>query len=34
MKILEHLYGIGVVTAENEVAVRAKYDVKITQDEP
>jgi hypothetical protein len=34
MKVLEHLHGIGVVTAENEGAVRAKYDIQITQDEP
>ncbi len=34
MKVLEHLLGIGVVTAENEAAVRAKYEVQITQDEP
>ena len=34
MKILERLHGTGLVTAENEAAVRAKYEVQITQDEP
>jgi hypothetical protein len=34
MKVLEHLHGTGLVTAENGDAVPAKYDVQITQDEP
>ena len=34
MKLLEHLYGTGVVTADNENEVRARYDVRITRDEP
>jgi hypothetical protein len=33
MKVLEHLQGTGVVTIENGAAVRAKYDVQISQDE-
>lgn len=34
MKVLEHLHGTGLVTAEDGDEVRAKYDVQITQDEP
>lgn len=34
MKVLEHLHGTGLVTAESGDPVRAKYDVQITQDEP
>ena len=34
MKVLEHLHGTGLVTAENGDTERAKYDVQITQDEP
>jgi len=34
MKVLEHLQGTGLVTAENGDTEQAKYDVQITQDEP
>ena len=34
MKLLEHLHGTGVVIVENGDEVTAKYDIRITQDEP
>jgi hypothetical protein len=34
MKLLEHLHGTGVVVVESGDEVRAKYDVRITRDEP
>ena len=32
--LLEHLQGTGMVTAPDGTEVRAKYDVRITRDEP
>jgi len=32
--LLEHLHGTGVVITETGSEVRARYDVRITQDEP
>ena len=34
MKLLEHLQGTGVVTAQDGNTLWAKYDVQITRDEP
>ena len=33
MKLLEHLQGTGLVTAQDGAEIRARYDVRITQDE-
>ncbi len=34
MQLLEHLKGTGLVTAPDGNEIRAKYDVRITRDEP